>query len=137
MAAPQGYELGGGAVPIPAEASTLHPGRGATAKAGRENGDIPAGRSVGNGRMSQPFECRSGHQHRSFGDRFDCDKDFEKIVSAVKLKLQEFYSPDEAEKWMVAPHALLRGDTPEQVIAASGTREVLALIAQLQDGAFV
>jgi transcriptional regulator with XRE-family HTH domain len=52
-------------------------------------------------------------------------------------QLHEFYPPDEARLWLFSPHRLLGGDTPAERIQASRSQDVLALIDQLRDGAFV
>lgn len=52
-------------------------------------------------------------------------------------QLVEFFPPDEARLWLFSPHRLLGGDTPANRIQAGATQDVLALIDQLRDGAFV
>jgi transcriptional regulator with XRE-family HTH domain len=52
-------------------------------------------------------------------------------------ELGEFYLPDEARLWLFAPHKLLRGDTPANKIQQGKIDEVLAVINQLRDGAYV
>jgi transcriptional regulator with XRE-family HTH domain len=52
-------------------------------------------------------------------------------------ELAEFYSPAEARLWLFAPHRLLGGDRPADRIQQGKVDDVLALIAQLRDGAFV
>jgi len=52
-------------------------------------------------------------------------------------ELAELYEPDEARLWLFAPHRLLGGDRPADRIQAGQVDDVLALIAQLRDGAFV
>ena len=52
-------------------------------------------------------------------------------------ELSEFYEPDEARLWLFAPHKLLAGDRPADRIQAGRVDDVLALISQLRDGAFV
>lgn len=52
-------------------------------------------------------------------------------------QLREFYAPDEARLWLFSPHRLLAGDTPADRIQEGRSQDVLALIDQLRDGAFV
>ena len=52
-------------------------------------------------------------------------------------QLHEFYPPDEARLWLFAPHRLLGGDKPADRIQQNRSQDVLALIDQLRDGAFV
>jgi transcriptional regulator with XRE-family HTH domain len=52
-------------------------------------------------------------------------------------ELSEFYEPDEAHLWLFAPHRLLGGERPADRIQEGKVDDVLALIAQLRDGAFV
>ncbi|MGH9305494.1 MAG: antitoxin Xre/MbcA/ParS toxin-binding domain-containing protein [Acidimicrobiales bacterium] len=52
-------------------------------------------------------------------------------------QLHEFYPPDEARLWLFSPHRLLGGDRPADRIQAGRVDDVLALIDQLRDGAFV
>jgi transcriptional regulator with XRE-family HTH domain len=52
-------------------------------------------------------------------------------------ELAEFYTPQEARLWIFAPHQLLGGDRPADRIQQDRVDDVLALISQLRDGAFV
>jgi transcriptional regulator with XRE-family HTH domain len=52
-------------------------------------------------------------------------------------ELAEFYEPREARLWLFAPHRLLGGERPADRIQQGKLDDVLALIAQLRDGAFV
>lgn len=52
-------------------------------------------------------------------------------------ELAEFYEPAEARLWLFAPHRLLGGERPADRIQQGKVDDVLALIAQLRDGAFV
>lgn len=52
-------------------------------------------------------------------------------------ELSELYEPDEARLWLFARHRLLNGDRPADRIQAGQVDDVLALISQLRDGAFV
>lgn len=51
-------------------------------------------------------------------------------------ELAQFYEPDEARLWLFARNRLLNGDTPASLIQQGRVDEVLAIIAQLQDGAY-
>ncbi len=52
-------------------------------------------------------------------------------------QLHEFFPPDQARLWLFAPHRLLGGDTPAARIQQGKHQDVLALIDQLRDGAFI
>ncbi len=52
-------------------------------------------------------------------------------------ELAEFYEPEEARLWLFAPHRLLDGERPADRIQRGKLDDVLALIAQLRDGAYV
>lgn len=52
-------------------------------------------------------------------------------------QLSEYYDPDEAKLWLFSRHRLLNGRTPAELIAEGDVDSVLALIAQLDDGAVV
>jgi transcriptional regulator with XRE-family HTH domain len=52
-------------------------------------------------------------------------------------ELAEFYEPDQARLWLFSPHRLLGGERPADRIQQGRTDDVLALLAQLSDGAFV
>jgi transcriptional regulator with XRE-family HTH domain len=52
-------------------------------------------------------------------------------------ELSEFYKPDEARLWLFAPHRLLAGKRPADRIQEGRLDEVLAVISQLRDGAYV
>jgi transcriptional regulator with XRE-family HTH domain len=52
-------------------------------------------------------------------------------------QLGEFYEPAEARLWLFAPHRLLNGERPAERIQEGRVDDVLALIAQLHDGAYV
>jgi len=52
-------------------------------------------------------------------------------------ELAEFYEPEQARLWLFAPHRLLAGDRPADRIQHGKVDDVLALISQLSDGAFV
>jgi uncharacterized protein (DUF2384 family) len=51
--------------------------------------------------------------------------------------LAELYAPDEAHLWLFSPRKRLDGDRPADLIQSGRTEELLQIIAQLKDGAFV
>ncbi len=52
-------------------------------------------------------------------------------------ELAELYPPQEAKLWLFSPHKLLKGDSPADSIANGRMEEVLRIIAQLKDGAYI
>jgi len=52
-------------------------------------------------------------------------------------QLSSNYKPDEARLWLFSPHRMLGGKTPADKIRHGGIEEVLALVAQIVDGAYV
>ena len=52
-------------------------------------------------------------------------------------ELAEFYPPEEAKLWLFSPHRLLGGDRPADRIQQGRIEDVLALLDQLRDGAYV
>jgi len=52
-------------------------------------------------------------------------------------ELSELYPPEEAHLWLFSPHKRLDGRRPADLIQMGKTEEVLRIIAQLKDGAFV
>jgi len=52
-------------------------------------------------------------------------------------ELSELYSPEEAHVWLFSRHRLLGGKAAVEVIASGDVDPVLALIAQLKDGAYI
>ncbi len=52
-------------------------------------------------------------------------------------ELSELYSPEEAHLWLYSPHKRLAGQRPADLIQVGKAEEVLRIIAQLKDGAFV
>lgn len=52
-------------------------------------------------------------------------------------QLSDLYEPEEARLWLFSPHRLLGGDRPADRIQVDRINDVLALIAQLREGAFV
>jgi len=59
------------------------------------------------------------------------------ILEWLITELSDLYEPDQARLWLFAPHRLLGGDAPADRIQRGQVDDVLALIAQLSDGAFV
>jgi hypothetical protein len=51
--------------------------------------------------------------------------------------LLDFYTPLQAQEWLLAKHKLLGDMSPSQLIARGRTAEVEQLIAQIRDGAFI
>lgn len=64
---------------------------------------------------------------------------FKKLATLAWLvdELSEFYDPDQARLWLFTPQRLLEGATPADRIEDDHVEDVLALIRQLQEGAFV
>jgi uncharacterized protein (DUF2384 family) len=52
-------------------------------------------------------------------------------------ELSELYPPKEAHLWLYSPHKRLAGQRPADLIQSGKTENVLQIIAQLRDGAFV
>jgi transcriptional regulator with XRE-family HTH domain len=52
-------------------------------------------------------------------------------------ELSQFYEPPEARLWLFAPHRLLNGKRPAERIQEGRLDDVLAVISQLRDGAYV
>lgn len=52
-------------------------------------------------------------------------------------QLHEFFEPEEARLWLFSHHPLLGGETPASRIQDGRAADVLALIDQLRDGAFI
>ena len=52
-------------------------------------------------------------------------------------ELGDLYSPEEARLWLFSPHKLLGGDRPADRIQQGRIEDVLTVIAQLKDGAYV
>lgn len=52
-------------------------------------------------------------------------------------ELSELYPPQEARLWLFSPHKQLKGETPASAIAEGKMEDVLRIITQLKDGAFV
>jgi len=52
-------------------------------------------------------------------------------------ELSEFYPPEEARLWLFAPHKLLDGQRPSDLIKRGEFESVLRIIGQLKDGAFI
>ncbi len=58
------------------------------------------------------------------------------LLEWVLDRLSDFYAPDEARLWLFARHRLLDGDSPAQRIRDGDEEDVLAIIDQLQSGAY-
>lgn len=52
-------------------------------------------------------------------------------------QLSRLYKPDEARLWLFSRHRQLGGKTPAELIQQGKIEEVLTVIAQLEDGAYV
>lgn len=52
-------------------------------------------------------------------------------------QLAELYPPTEAHWWLFSPHKRFGGERPVDLIQRGKTDEVLQVIAQLKDGAYV
>jgi len=52
-------------------------------------------------------------------------------------ELADLYPPEEAKLWLVSNHKRLDGQRPADLIMQGRTEEVLRIIAQLKDGAYV
>jgi uncharacterized protein (DUF2384 family) len=65
----------------------------------------------------------------------------ERVAARVKLvmdDLLEFYEPNEAMLWFMSHQALLDRDVPFLLLqTTAGFKRVRAVIARLQDGAFI
>jgi putative toxin-antitoxin system antitoxin component (TIGR02293 family) len=51
-------------------------------------------------------------------------------------RLAEFFEPEDARLWLFAPHPQLNGERPADLVAKGRQKEVMAVIARLQDSAF-
>lgn len=54
----------------------------------------------------------------------------------VRKRLAGIYTPEGVEIWLKSPHRLLDGQTARERIEQGGVQDVLALIDQLDSGAF-
>lgn len=52
-------------------------------------------------------------------------------------ELSEIYAPGDAKLWLFTPQRRLQGATPAARIEQDRLEDVLAIISQLQDGAFI
>jgi transcriptional regulator with XRE-family HTH domain len=59
------------------------------------------------------------------------------VLAWLAEQLAEFYAPDEARLWLFSPHRLLGGQRPADRIEEDRVDDVLALVANLQDGSYV
>ena len=64
---------------------------------------------------------------------------FKKLATLAWLaeQLADFYEPEQAKLWLFTPQRLLGGARPADRIEMDRLEDVLALIKQLQDGAYV
>jgi len=53
-------------------------------------------------------------------------------IDEVKNRLAAFYTPDEIQQWLFLPHKLLNNEKPIVLIREGRTKEVLAVIEQLE-----
>jgi transcriptional regulator with XRE-family HTH domain len=66
-------------------------------------------------------------------DRLHCLLSLEWLIS----ELSDLYGPEEARLWLFSPHKLLAGERPADRIQQGKIEDVLTVIAQLKDGAYV
>jgi uncharacterized protein (DUF2384 family) len=52
-------------------------------------------------------------------------------------QLAELYDPSDAHMWLFAPHKLLNGERPVDLIQRGQSEVVLKIISQLKDGAYI
>jgi uncharacterized protein (DUF2384 family) len=52
-------------------------------------------------------------------------------------ELAGLYSPQEARLWLFSPNKMLGGDRPADRIQQGKAEDVLTVIAQLKDGAYI
>ena len=52
-------------------------------------------------------------------------------------QLNDFYDPNEARQWIFSPQKLLKGESPAALIRNGQIDEVLRLVNQLRDGAYL
>lgn len=52
-------------------------------------------------------------------------------------ELAELYPPQDAKLWLFSPHKSLKGESPADAIANGRMEQVLTIIAQLKDGAYI
>ncbi len=52
-------------------------------------------------------------------------------------RLSDFYAPDEIRVWLHARHPLLNGERPIDLLADKRTEQVLAVVEQLEAGAYL
>ena len=59
------------------------------------------------------------------------------LTAAILLLLDDFYRPDEARHWLDSPQRALGNRVPAQLIAAGMAGEVIGLLGQLREGAYI
>lgn len=67
----------------------------------------------------------------------DTDRPHPRELERMYVALLEFYKPAQVDAWLTAPHKLLSGESPHKLMCQGRTKEVWALIDQLQSGAHV
>lgn len=55
----------------------------------------------------------------------------------LTTQLAELYDPSDAHLWLFAPHKLLDGERPVDLIQRGKIEVVLKIISQLKDGAYI
>jgi len=59
------------------------------------------------------------------------------VLHRLVSELGDLYSPEEARLWLFSPHKQLGGERPADRIQQGKIEDVLTVIAQLKDGAYV
>jgi transcriptional regulator with XRE-family HTH domain len=55
----------------------------------------------------------------------------------LMIQISDLYAPQQARLWLFTRHKLLNGETPAERVSQGKIDEVIALISQLKDSAFV
>lgn len=58
-------------------------------------------------------------------------------IAVTKALLDEFYTPHEADLWLISPHPQLDGKSAEQAILAGDVDCVLQVIARIRDEVYL
>jgi len=69
--------------------------------------------------------------------RGDAQRDQLPQLDCLIERLAEFFELEDAQLWLIAPHPQLHGERPVDSVAKGRQRDVLAVIARLQDSGFV
>jgi hypothetical protein len=81
-----------------------------------------------------------GHRKKltrnSFASRSIPIKQADKDLMRIKERLAHLVPSPEIHRWLAAPNARLGGRTPQQLIDAGATEEVLNLIIKLEEGLY-